>query len=270
MPQNLQGIHGVDDLIVAVGEGGKLLHWTGDNYEPLSMPSPTKCNLCAVHVQDARTAWAVGDRGTILRWDGRQWLPLCLGTRASDMNAVWASKDDGQWFGGRGILIQHHGHNGHGGTAVRSDFTVTSIWGSGPDDVWFLCAGGTVLHWNGTTCAPFDLPVEEDDELYCIAGSAVDEDVYAVGTGGLLLRCDGETWTEMDSGTPATLSGIVAAGPDSLWVTSNDGQLRHWNGRKWSVEAFSAFGWLGSVCIARGLIWAVGARGVVLQHRPGK
>src|ERR1700737_3827997 len=148
MPQNLQGIHGCDDLIVAVGEGGRILHWTGEDYEPTAMPSPTKCNLCAVHVQDARTAWAVGDRGTIVRWDGRQWLPLVLGGKASDMNAVWASADDGQWFGGRGILIQHHGGNGAGGTAVRSDFTITRIWGGWADEVWFLCAGGTVLHWN--------------------------------------------------------------------------------------------------------------------------
>ena len=45
MPQNLLAIHGVLGLICAVGEGGRILMFKGDIYEPFEPGSPTKATL---------------------------------------------------------------------------------------------------------------------------------------------------------------------------------------------------------------------------------
>ena len=73
MPQNLLAIHGVLGLICAVGEGGRILMFRGDIYEPFEPGSPTKATLRGVWVQSPDLAWAVGDGGTVLRWNGREW-----------------------------------------------------------------------------------------------------------------------------------------------------------------------------------------------------
>ncbi len=111
--------------------------------------------------------------------------------------------------------------------------------------------------------------MERDDvEYYAIAGSAPDEEIWIGGLSGLLVRGDGEGWHMVCSGTEATISGVLAVGPDEVWTTTNDGQLRRWNGKRWTVEAFSAFGYLSGLCHVDGVIWACGAGGVVLQHQP--
>jgi thiamine pyrophosphokinase len=46
MPQNLLAIHGVIGLVVCVGEGGRILHFAGDIYQPVEVKSPTKARLC--------------------------------------------------------------------------------------------------------------------------------------------------------------------------------------------------------------------------------
>lgn len=266
---SFHAISGVTGLVIAVGEGGRILQWTGDRYEPREVTSPTTCDLSAVWIESPESAWAVGDAGTVLRWDGHAqvWLPVALASRRQELHTVWGYPEGGIWIGGRRCLIQYQPGNG-GSTLTHTELTVVSVWGSGPDDIWFLCSGRTVLHWNGTSCQIMELPGEDDDEFYAIAGSAPDEDIWIAGLSGLLLRGDWEGWNVVDSGTEATLSGVCALGPDEVWTTTNAGQLRRWNGSRWSVEAFSAFGYLSGLCHVDGVIWAVGAGGVVLQHLP--
>ena len=187
MPQNLLAIHGVIGLIVAVGEGGKILHFHGDIYAPEEVPSPTTCNLHAVWVESPESAWVVGDGGTVLRWDGKAWLPIALASRKRELSTVWGCLEDGLWIGGRRTLIQYESGTG-GSTLTHTDFAVVAIWGSGPDDIWYLAAERQVVHWNGTTCTIMELPGEDDDEFYTLTGSAADEDIWIGGLSGLLAR----------------------------------------------------------------------------------
>ena len=263
----LQAISGVVGLVVAVGEKGKILHFHGDIYSPLEVPSPTTCDLHAVWVESPHSAWAVGDAGTVLRWDGQVWLPVALASRKRELSTIWGCPQDGIWIGGRHTLIQYEPGSG-GSTLTHTDCNVIAIWGSGPDDIWYLAAGRQVVHWNGTMPTIMELPGEDDDEFYAISGSASDEDISIGGLSGLLARGDGEGWHVLCSGTEATISGVCAVGPDEVWVVTGDGQLRRWNGVRWSVEAFSAFGYLSGLCYVDGVIWACGAGGVVLQHQP--
>jgi hypothetical protein len=53
-----------------------------------------------------------------------------------------------------------------------------------------------------------------------------------------------------------------------LYVVSEAGQVRCWDGTRWRTVGFSAFGALRACCAVDGEVWAVGEHGVVLQHRP--
>ncbi len=96
----------------------------------------------------------------------------------------------------------------------------------------------------------------------------MDEAVWIGGMSGLVLRGDAEVWEEIDAKTESNISGIVALTEEDVWVTTEAGHLRHFNGGGWRTEAFSAFGFLSALCVVDGTVWACGAGGVVLQHRP--
>lgn len=260
-------IHGVLGFVVAVGQRGRILHFSTDVYHCKEMPSPTTADLHGVYVADAHCAWAVGDEGTVLRWDGMAWQRMLMASRRHELRAIWGCPSDGIWIGGRRTLIRWC-RDGSSGNILHAGATVSAIWGSGPADLWFLASDKMVFHWNGHKSESYELPGDEDAEYYAIGGSASDEPVWLVGVSGLIVSGDGEGWTERGAGTEATLSGVPALGPEDVWVTTDAGQLRHWNGHRWTVAAFSAFGWLAGLCHVDGVIWAVGAGGVVLQHRP--
>ena len=268
---NLLGIHGVVGFVVAVGERGKIIHFAGDLYEAKVMGSPTTAHLNAVYVVSERCAWAVGEQGAVLRWDGTAWATVAMGAKDDELFAVWTCREtdgrDSIWIGGRDTLMVYCTATGAQGTLMRTDAILLGIWGSGPDDIWFLCKGRLVLHWNGTGCASYQLPGDEDDEYCAIGGSGPQDPIWVVGVGGIMACGDGEGWEVIDSGTEATLLGVSVAGPDDVWVTTNGGQLRHYDGIGWTTAAFSPFGWLGSLCMVDGVVWCAGAK-CVLQHRP--
>lgn len=269
MPQNLLSIHGVSGLICAVGEGGRVLHWRGnDCYAPEEVLAPTKADLTGVWVESERSAWAVGSRGTVLRWDGENWREVRLVGRDRELHAVWGSGDGSVWVGGDGVLLRYRGDNGRAAESLRADAEVVSVWGSDPDDVFFLCAGRRVLHWNGLGCAEMELPGRACDEFYSVAGRTLDEAVWVGGVEGALYHCDGQDWSWHDSMTDDVISGMCCTGPEDLWVVTGGGQLRHWDGMFWNAAAFSPGGYLSSVCAVDGHIWAAGRGGTVIHHRP--
>lgn len=91
--------------------------------------------------------------------------------------------------------------------------------------------------------------------------------MYVAGPSGFMLCLDGGRWWEIGTDTVALITGAVCVGPD-LYVTTDTGMVRRYDGRRWTTVAFSAFGPLNSICYAGGVLWACGARGIVLQHQP--
>lgn len=96
----------------------------------------------------------------------------------------------------------------------QQDATLGGIWGSGPADVWVVGAatsGPVLSHWDGNAWTPASLPPEVGGTLYRIAGIASD-DLYVVGSAGLLLHWDGTAWATVPSGTDSTLLAVAVGG----------------------------------------------------------
>lgn len=82
-----------------------------------------------------------------------------------------------------------------------------------------------------------------------------------------MLHTDGRAWLEFPTDTTELITGAVCAGP-LLYVVTDGGMVREWNGQRWRTVAFSAFGALSAVAYVDNVVWACGARGVVIQHQP--
>src|SRR5215471_3192625 len=84
---------------------------------------------------------------------------------------------------------------------LPSGTTFGGVWGSSSNDVWVTGQAGTLLHWDGSTWAPFEGGAVLDNFLN-VWGSGPN-DVWAVGTGygdpccellAPILHWDGASW----------------------------------------------------------------------------
>ena len=131
------------------------------------------------------------------------------------------------------------------------------VWGSG-DELWFVGASGTVLHFDGEN---YRLqPTGTDSDLQGIWGSSP-QDIWAVGTNFTVIHYDGTHWTPIridlpDDGTrsdapaplglmgrpivdegPTTLDGIWGSGPNDVWIVNcHTPEVIHWDGNQWTAR----------------------------------
>ena len=104
-----------------------------------------------------------------------------------------------------------------------------------------------MLHYNGLGWER--LPPLTTADLSGLWASGPD-DVWATGTGGVLLHQDGRGWRTVDSGTSRYLAAVWGSGPRDIWAAG--GVLTHYDGERWSV--------VGDEVITAGLssIWGTG------------
>lgn len=187
---------------------------------------------------------------------------MALASRIDSLTCVWGHPGEGAWIGGRRYLFNY---GATGGTLIVTDLTIRAIWGSGPEDVFYVCDERTLMHWRVERCEHIPLPGDDDEEWSAVAGA--DGIAYLCGPSGFMLRFDGRRLEELPTDTTDLITGAVCHGPD-LYVTTDRGQIRHFDGRRWRTVAFSAFGALRSICFVDGVVWACGDRGIVIQHQP--
>jgi len=134
------------------------------------------------------------------------------------------------------------------------------VWGTSASDVWAVGAVGTIAHWDGARWSSVSSGTEID--LSDLWGSGPD-DVWAVGsfdevqyaingpngindTPGFALHWDGTSWSTVDVGTDANLSGVWGSGRDDVWTIGTphkvDGTeavnvVMRWDGERWSQFA---------------------------------
>lgn len=198
-----------------------------------------------------------------------------LGAKPEGFSCIWGDTADGSiWFGAKHSILRYR-PDGSGGTMVHTDLAVRAIWGTGPDDIFYLCAERGLMHWRGSYINGEVLPGDPDEEYNAIAGSGPEDPVYIVGPSGLLMEYNRKPgwysqqcgWFEVSTDTPAILTGACCIDGD-LYVTTEAGQVRVWDGKRWRTVAFSAFGALRACCTVDGNLWACGDKGIVLCHQP--
>lgn len=177
------------------------------------------------------TSWAfsptdvyfAGEYGTVLHYQGSD-----LTTLSSSPTAVWSDIYD-LWGTGSTLYGLATGLDGaevivkyQGGVWTRvvetTPFSLYSIWGTGPNNIFAVGDAGYIVHYDGTSWELMDVP-DETVTLYWVYGFSPTE-VYAVGDLGTAWLYDGTSW--QDAGwnfyENETISCFWGSGAGDLFV----------------------------------------------------
>jgi hypothetical protein len=183
------------------------------------------------------------------------------------MNGVWGSSASDIWAVGGDFVVPAIMH--YDGTSWQSfgdslplgDSALSSVWGTGPHDVFF--AGyRNLAHWDGATLV--NDPISKDRYFSSVWGAAPD-DVWAVGD--TFAHYDGDQWTLVGAALTDALAAISGTAANDIWAVG--ATIKHYDGTQWT-DAYQPTAALYAVrSLAKDDVYAVGDGGLVL-HYDGK
>jgi hypothetical protein len=256
-------------------------------------PGEAATTLLGVTAVTSAEAWAVGGLGepeiptavAIQRWDGDRWLAVAgpsPGTTLNELRAVDASEPNDVWAVGRTSsgfgeqpLVLHYDGTEWSDVELPSeiDGVLNGVTAISPTDVWAVGSVGDpaasleralVLHWDGTAWTDVEMGRATGggkSALVDVEGVSP-TDLWAVGYHHfqpLILRFDGEAWSQSPTEIRGTLSAIAIA-TSEVWAVGTP--IQRFDGATWTETQITRDdAELVDVAAIGGLdIWAVGSR----------
>ena len=264
-PLALNGIWGFGpDSIFAVGPGGRIMRYQGGTFVP--MQSPTRADLYGIWGADPEDLHAVGDE-VLLHYDGKQWrveatpakLRALSGSSAATIFAV----------GTAGSVRRFDGLRWAGVVAPPGKADLSAVWVRSPSSVIAVGAGGRIFSFDGASWTELpsptlrslrslwagkDIAVAVGDggiaadrgqgwrrdhpatlgAINALWGSTAGE-VFAVGSGGMIVERQGPDWVPLPSGVDRTLNGIWGSSRADIWAVGAAGTIVHFDGSRWQL-----------------------------------
>jgi hypothetical protein len=234
----------------AVGAGGLPWRWQGGTswtteqvaIDYARFPNARYGELVALFGFSGQDVFAVGSFGTVLRRDASGWSlmrqfeteqPGYTGSSTSfnllqdvwgpDTNHVFACGNSGQvYLLDRSRVVPEWRQVNDGGF-IFSAYDLSAMAGTGPDDVWFVGAGGVLRRWYGAG-TPEGLQVFDavtgDNKMRAVILPTDAGDYLVAGQAGLLERLDPSLPRLMPLHTPARTTSLLrhAGWTDRLWL----------------------------------------------------
>lgn len=123
-------------------------------------------------------------------------------------------------------------------TPVSPLYALTSVWGSGPSDVWAVGSGGTIIHYDGAAWAITPTDPAMKNTFRGVWGSGPN-DVWAVGDNGTIrhLAPGAGRFDVVASPTSEALHGVWGSGPNDVWAVGDNGTILHFDGQAWKASS---------------------------------
>ena len=241
--------------------------------------------------------WAAGSdtglRGPLVEhYDGTTWRDLDTGM-AGDLWWVFGFPGGPVYLGGSGgtILLWQDGQFTRMATPTQG-VTVFGIWGCSPDDVWAVGGeeggqrGGFAWRLQGDTWLPADgFPAEvgDADAVWKVYGRSCD-DVWMVGTAGLAIAWDGQSFGAVQRVAGASLftvhassdrfvavgggiaGGLVVENGGSGWADASPSGIDRAVGVCLTEDGGFASGWYGMMLVRQDGEWTPEDTGLVLEQ----
>ncbi len=121
-------------------------------------------------------------------------------------------------------------------------FTLHSVWGSAPNNVFAVGDGGTILHYDGLVWTIQSSGTAE--ALWSVWGTGPGN-VYAAGLNRTLLHYDGISWTPV-AGLPGGVTastGLISVwgnSPNDIFVVGESETILHYDGSSWTKQSTGA------------------------------
>jgi hypothetical protein len=180
------------------------------------------------------SAFVVGWNLFLARWDGAKWTvdrpPLGTPT-ARILHGVWSDGPNNAWaVGNSNTILRYDGKWSVVSDANRRITGITEdyhgVWGIGAD-VWIAGSNGITRCKTTNACS-----VEyQSTGLYGIWGSSA-SNIFAIGSGGKIVRFNGTSWTPMTSPTARLLVRLSGSSPTDVWAIG-DSVVVHFDGTQW-------------------------------------
>lgn len=267
-PSTTDGLWGIQafsptDIWIA-GLNGYIGHYDGTAWS--TSPSGRTDGLYVFWAASPNDLWLAGGGCTLLRWQGASWTPMpvqgCTGQKAfysidgSSTSNVWVVGINGNLFqyNGASWVDRNQGNYVFWSVAVRS-----------PSDVILSGQQGLILRWGGTQ---FTTDTAPDVTLTAIAKVSATESWIVGSNGTTLQSTTPGTWTSVPSPvTSGTLYGVYAAAANDIWAVGVGGVIIRYDGTTWTQVQSPTTTTLRNIAgIPGGGMIAVGDGGVVLIH----
>ena len=233
--------------------GGEMWHFDGKNWSPVNLPFGM-CNLSKILGFAPNNIYAVGDiyyqlgfdslqhgiysdSSFIIHFDGTQWSNVDLSPRGGPLIGLWASSPTDVWTGGVGTLYHFDGTR-WSKLNYPSDFSIRSVTGFSPQDVYFLSYNYPpsaymkwfIEHYDGKVMTRLDSTTGVPEKFGTNDILAVQPDVlYSVDLG--VFKYDRQNWNKVfDNGS--LIYGIEAFSTDNVFAVG-PGIILQFNGRDW-------------------------------------
>lgn len=138
-----------------------------------------------------------------------------------------------------------------------SAFAINSINGG--------AAGGDIYRYDGNNWVVSASAAVFGTRFLSVQGLANDN-LMAVGTGGVIARWNGTSWTAMSSGTTRTLRSVWMEDANTAYAVGDNGTALRWNGTTWSPLTTGSTAQLNGVWGSGLRVFMVGNSGEVLRY----
>jgi hypothetical protein len=137
------------------------------------------------------------------------------------------------------------------------DINLIDVWGVAADDIYVVGFKGTILHYDGTEWTLMNNADPDESNLEGVwgyvlydptTGAETRRDVFAVGSGGTVLRLEGDTWHPQ-----LVINDPDPANPDPTPVTDNFHDV-------WGLPA------PGPDATQYPTVYAVGGKGLIVEY----
>lgn len=168
--------------------------------------------LHGVWAFSANEVWAVGDKGLLRRFDGSEWRAVTVPAKDVDLKPM----------------------------IELSMIDLRAIWGRGPNDLWIVGKGGTILHvsekgWKNLTDPNIGAVIEsvygiDDDNIWLVGAN---------GSQGYIRRCRKNETCDKEAIVGDTLGGVWGSGVDNAWAVGANGAVLRLKGAGWEKQVLN-------------------------------
>ena len=285
----------------AFGEKGQVFRWNGTLWAQL--PSDTGFDFFGAARLASGVMLAAGERGQLTRFDGDARQSLSSGSRrnhlalASDGVNIWTVGDE----------IARRDRNGWSTFPNPTGRALYGVWGD-TGELWAVGTAGSVVHFKDGKWQALEVAAVGESWLHAVGGAgtsvwivgdgglsfvsaagsflkvatpvktnlidvwgATDDQVWAVGDAGPVIRWDGMAWLKVPTGpmggVVTNLRAVWGSGADDVWVVGTESTILHWNGQRFEKQSMMAGYSLNDVWgRKKDDVYAVGSDGIALHY----
>jgi hypothetical protein len=242
-------------------DGGPAVHrFDGASWSVMETPSTG--GLGCIFALSASDAFLCAG-SQVLHYDGAAFTAvgsdITAATGLDGLTDVWASSRSDVWVVGDDAIIGHYDGTSWKRTLAGSPFK-TSIWGSGPSDIYALDTFGLV-HFDGSMWTEVRLDAGGGGGQVWGTGAS---DVWVMTDSSDLSHFDGASWRTVETDLFGDLAAVWGPASNDLWAAGSAGSIAHFNGTGWREVTHQQMGapYLRRFVAMHGTassdVWAVG------------